>query len=252
MLWCHVLQTISEISLAQVRWSVLPQGYEWAAWRLSLLERHALAKFESFRDEIDSRFFPPGRSTFLPLSDERKIVQPRRLYPRRPGSSVAGLLQTGKVRHNSGTDPVGQWGQCKTWDRPEHAAGWEALVINRWRVSGSRRSRVYLTSGPQHGRSRVIVRSDFAWHDDIQGRRSPNCYVRCPLSIADPLLRRKVRARASLWFRRVRLSSIIIDCACRMGIERRQWVSPTTARNPSGQSTSGWSITDSDAFDLTD
>ena len=49
-----------EISLNQVRFGEpeLPQGYEWSAWQLSLLERHALAKFESFRDEIDCEVFP--------------------------------------------------------------------------------------------------------------------------------------------------------------------------------------------------
>lgn len=36
----------------------LPKGYEWVPWQLALLERHALAKFESFRAEIDSDVFP--------------------------------------------------------------------------------------------------------------------------------------------------------------------------------------------------
>lgn len=37
---------------------VLPEGYAWVEWQPALLERHALAKFESFRAEIDSDVFP--------------------------------------------------------------------------------------------------------------------------------------------------------------------------------------------------
>jgi len=37
---------------------ILPQGFEWVAWQPALLERHAQAKFASFRDEIDSDVFP--------------------------------------------------------------------------------------------------------------------------------------------------------------------------------------------------
>ena len=37
---------------------LLLEGYEWVAWQPAILERHALAKFESFRSEIDSDVFP--------------------------------------------------------------------------------------------------------------------------------------------------------------------------------------------------
>jgi GNAT superfamily N-acetyltransferase len=49
-----------EIDLNRVRLdeAVLPDGYAWVAWQVALLERHALAKFESFRTEIDSDVFP--------------------------------------------------------------------------------------------------------------------------------------------------------------------------------------------------
>ena len=36
----------------------LPPGYVWSAWSPALLERHAAAKFESFRAEVDSDVFP--------------------------------------------------------------------------------------------------------------------------------------------------------------------------------------------------
>jgi GNAT superfamily N-acetyltransferase len=49
-----------EIDLRQMRLNepTLPAGYEWVAWQPDILERHALAKFESFRSEIDSDVFP--------------------------------------------------------------------------------------------------------------------------------------------------------------------------------------------------
>jgi len=37
---------------------VLPDGYEWVAWSKSVLQRHALVKFQSFHTEIDARVFP--------------------------------------------------------------------------------------------------------------------------------------------------------------------------------------------------
>lgn len=37
---------------------VLPEGYEWVPWRTDCLDRHALAKYVSFRSEVDSRVFP--------------------------------------------------------------------------------------------------------------------------------------------------------------------------------------------------
>src|SRR5437879_1743871 len=47
-----------DLNRAHLEEPLLPDGYEWAAWELPLLERHALAKFESFRAEIDSDVFP--------------------------------------------------------------------------------------------------------------------------------------------------------------------------------------------------
>ena len=101
-----------EISLAQVRLaeSVLPQGYEWAAWQLSLLERHALAKFESFRDEIDSEVFPCLGDPLSCRSLMSEIVQRATFVPEAtwliscqisPGQwedcgTIQGLIQTGQ------------------------------------------------------------------------------------------------------------------------------------------------------------
>ena len=49
-----------EIDLKRTRISQpqLPQGYFWVGWHPALLERHASAKYESFRVEIDSKVFP--------------------------------------------------------------------------------------------------------------------------------------------------------------------------------------------------
>lgn len=38
--------------------AVLPEGYEWAEWDEADLERHALTKHRSFRDEVDAEVFP--------------------------------------------------------------------------------------------------------------------------------------------------------------------------------------------------
>jgi ribosomal protein S18 acetylase RimI-like enzyme len=49
-----------EIDLIRVRLAEepLPPGYGWVAWEPALLERHAVAKFESFQREIDTEVFP--------------------------------------------------------------------------------------------------------------------------------------------------------------------------------------------------
>lgn len=49
-----------EIDLYRVRLpeAVLPEGYAWAPWHPSLLERHSQAKFASFHGELDTDVFP--------------------------------------------------------------------------------------------------------------------------------------------------------------------------------------------------
>lgn len=49
-----------EIDFLRARLPVatLPDGYEWVPWGLDVLDRHALAKYISFRSEVDSRVFP--------------------------------------------------------------------------------------------------------------------------------------------------------------------------------------------------
>lgn len=101
-----------EIDLNRVRLgeAALPEGYEWVAWQLSLLERHALAKFESFRAEIDSDVFPclgdplgcralmsdiAQRATFVPASTWLISCQIA------PGQwedcgTIQGVIQTGQ------------------------------------------------------------------------------------------------------------------------------------------------------------
>ncbi|MDA0833541.1 MAG: N-acetyltransferase [Planctomycetota bacterium] len=36
----------------------LPRGFTWVAWDEAAIDRHAHVKYESFRDELDSRIFP--------------------------------------------------------------------------------------------------------------------------------------------------------------------------------------------------
>lgn len=101
-----------EIDLNRVRLEepVLSEGYDWVAWHPALLERHALAKFESFRSEIDSDVFPclGDRTGCRALMSE--IVQRATFVPSAtwliachvaPGQSedcgtIQGVVQTGQ------------------------------------------------------------------------------------------------------------------------------------------------------------
>jgi len=48
-----------EIDLSRVRPPIvrLPLDYTWVAWQSDLVDRHALAKYNSFRDELDAQVF---------------------------------------------------------------------------------------------------------------------------------------------------------------------------------------------------
>jgi GNAT superfamily N-acetyltransferase len=101
-----------EIDLRQVPFSEppLPEGYEWVAWHPDILERHALAKFESFRSEVDSDVFPSlgdpagcrhlmseivQRATFVPGATWLITC---RLAPEEweDCATIQGLVQTGE------------------------------------------------------------------------------------------------------------------------------------------------------------
>lgn len=43
---------------AKLEDSELPEGYRWCPWELTTIERHAVAKYHSFRSEMDARVFP--------------------------------------------------------------------------------------------------------------------------------------------------------------------------------------------------
>lgn len=100
-----------EIDLTRLRLpeAALPEGYEWVAWHESLLERHALAKFESFRCEIDTEVFPSLGDPESCRNLMSEIVQRATFVPQAtwlinclPGTSVSedcgtiqGLIQSG-------------------------------------------------------------------------------------------------------------------------------------------------------------
>jgi ribosomal protein S18 acetylase RimI-like enzyme len=110
-----------EISLAEVRLAepVLPQGYEWAAWELSLLERHALAKFESFRDEIDSEVFPCLADPLSCRSLMSEIVQRVTFVPQ------ATWLISCQLAPDQGDG--GQWEDCGTIQGLIQTGQWGAI-----------------------------------------------------------------------------------------------------------------------------
>jgi GNAT superfamily N-acetyltransferase len=101
-----------EIRLDQLRLGEpeLPAGYEWVAWQPALLERHALAKFESFRDEIDSEVFPCLGDALSCRSLMSEIVQRATFVPQATWliscriaagqwedcGTIQGLIQTGQ------------------------------------------------------------------------------------------------------------------------------------------------------------
>lgn len=86
---------------------VLPPGFAFVPWQASLLERHAAAKYESFRAEVDSDVFPclGDRAGCLDLMSE--IVQRASFVPQAtwliscPGESaddcgtIQGVIQMG-------------------------------------------------------------------------------------------------------------------------------------------------------------
>ncbi|MFN0052352.1 MAG: GNAT family N-acetyltransferase [Planctomycetales bacterium] len=47
-----------ELDQAALAEPVLPAGFQFLPWQPALLQRHAAAKYESFRDEVDSDLFP--------------------------------------------------------------------------------------------------------------------------------------------------------------------------------------------------
>lgn len=66
-----------ELDLAQTSLppAVLPDGYEWGEWDEADVERHALVKHRSFRDEVDSEVFSSLGEYFGCLRLMREISQ---------------------------------------------------------------------------------------------------------------------------------------------------------------------------------
>jgi len=138
------------LALARLAEPSLPDGYEWAAWQPALLERHALAKFESFRGEIDSEVFPCLAEPLSCRSLMSEIVQRATFVPQATWliscqvapqqwedcGTIQGLVQTG------------QWGAIQNVGiAPEHRGRGlgRALVLKS--LSGFQAvgvSRVYL------------------------------------------------------------------------------------------------------------
>ena len=93
----------------------LPPGYRFLAWHDSLLEAHARAQYESFRDEIDANVFPcfgelagcrrlireiAGKDGFLPEATWLAVYDGRV----GPGEELCGTIQG--VRDHQGRGSV--------------------------------------------------------------------------------------------------------------------------------------------------
>lgn len=115
-----------EIILAQARLSepVLPEGYAWVAWQQSLLERHALAKFESFRDEIDSEVFPCLGDPLSCRSLMSEIVQRATFVPQ---ATWLISCRIAPVQSERGQSERGQWEDCGTIQGLIQTGQWGAV-----------------------------------------------------------------------------------------------------------------------------
>ncbi len=141
-----------EIRLDQVRLAepALPDGYEWVAWRPELLERHALAKFESFRDEIDSEVFPCLGDPLSCRSLMSEIVQRATFVPQATWliSCLVAPQQFEDCGTIQGLVQTGQWGAVQNVGvAPEHRGRGlgRALVLKSLAgFQGAGVSRVYL------------------------------------------------------------------------------------------------------------
>lgn len=91
---------------------VLPAGYRWEAWCPDVLERHAWAKWESFRSEIDSQVFEClgdyigclrlmqeiyGRDTFLANATWLISEESTRGKVPHDCATIQGLAQAGQL-----------------------------------------------------------------------------------------------------------------------------------------------------------
>ena len=88
---------------------ILPDGYHWIGWNAGLVERHARAKYASFRDEMDSHVFASlgkldgcrrlmteitGHHNFLPQATWLIGFQPDPDFASHDCATIQGLART--------------------------------------------------------------------------------------------------------------------------------------------------------------
>lgn len=98
-----------DLSAIPVSEPALPAGFRWTAWNESLLDRHALVKYESFRSEIDSRVFSclgdtvgcqhlmheiTKQTTFLPEATWLITLESHEAFGPIDCGTIQGLAQT--------------------------------------------------------------------------------------------------------------------------------------------------------------
>lgn len=90
----------------------IPDGYRWIPWRTLLLERHAMVKWRSFRDDMDGRVFPclgqvdgcrrlmkeiTSQATFCAGATWLLVFQPETDWPAEDCASIQAIARAGGV-----------------------------------------------------------------------------------------------------------------------------------------------------------
>jgi hypothetical protein len=83
---------------------VLPEDYRWVGWSGDSLDRHALAKFLSFRGELDSRVFPclgeiaGCRRLMQEITRQKSFLPDATWLITHPRGDIAGSIDCGTIQ----------------------------------------------------------------------------------------------------------------------------------------------------------
>ena len=101
-----------EFRRIELQHPVLPDGYRWLSWNPLLLERHSLAKWHSFVDELDASVFPclgklagcrrlmseiARQSNFVASATWLLSYQPERNWPATDCGTIQGVARNRRL-----------------------------------------------------------------------------------------------------------------------------------------------------------